>query len=160
MFSIIENFTRQTYGPIPVVRALAESLNLATIGVGMDVGLSKISQTLQRFGLPRAPAEVPSMLLGAIDVTPMEAAQMYNGLANGGFRTNLRAVRAVISADGKTIRRSTPAGSIPPAVSCRATTRGNSASRCRNGRSQPPLRGARSVRFKLAPAWRYVCDDR
>jgi penicillin-binding protein 1B len=99
-----ENFTRQTYGPVPVVRALAESLNLATVGVGMDIGLPKISQTLQRFGLPRAPAEVPSMLLGAVDVTPMEAAQMYNGLANGGFRTPLRAVRAVISEDGKTIR--------------------------------------------------------
>jgi penicillin-binding protein 1B len=70
----------------------------------MDVGLPKVSQTLQRFGLPRAPAEVPSMLLGAIDVTPMEAAQMYNGLANGGFRTALRAVRAVISEDGKQIR--------------------------------------------------------
>jgi penicillin-binding protein 1B len=99
-----ENFTRQTYGPVPVVRALAESLNLATVGVGMDIGLSKISQTLQRFGLPRAPAEVPSMLLGAIDVTPLEAAQMYTGLANGGFRMPLRAVRAVISEDGKTIR--------------------------------------------------------
>lgn len=99
-----ENFTRQSYGPVPVVRALAESLNLATVSVGMDVGLPKISQTLQRFGLPRAPAEVPSMLLGAIDVTPMEAAQMYNGLANGGFRTPLRAVRAVISEDGATIR--------------------------------------------------------
>src|SRR5262249_2440003 len=99
-----ENFTRQVYGPVPVVRALAESLNLATIGVGMDVGLPKISQTLQRFGLPRAPAEVPSMLLGAIDVTPMEAAEMYNGLANGGFRAPLRAVRAVITAGGKTVR--------------------------------------------------------
>jgi penicillin-binding protein 1B len=99
-----ENFTRQANGPVPLVRALAESLNLATVHVGMDVGLPKISQTLQRFGLPRAPAEVPSMLLGAIDVTPMEAAQMYNGLANGGFRTSLRAVRAVISEDGKQIR--------------------------------------------------------
>ena len=99
-----ENFTRQTYGPVPVVRALAESMNLATVGVGMDIGLPKISQTLQRFGLPRAPAEVPSMLLGAVDVTPMEAAQMYNGLANGGFRTPLRAVRTVISEDGKTVR--------------------------------------------------------
>jgi penicillin-binding protein 1B len=99
-----ENFTRQTYGPVPVVRALAESLNLATVGVGMDVGLPKIAQTLQRFGLPRAPVEVPSMLLGAVDVSPIEAAQMYNGLANGGFRTPLRAVRAVISQDGKTIR--------------------------------------------------------
>ncbi|HUI59017.1 MAG TPA: penicillin-binding transpeptidase domain-containing protein, partial [Steroidobacteraceae bacterium] len=99
-----ENFTRQTNGPVPLVRALAESLNLATVNLGMDIGLPKISRTLQRFGLPRAPAEVPSMLLGAIDVTPLEAAQMYNGLANGGFRTPLRAVRAVISADGKAIR--------------------------------------------------------
>jgi len=29
-----ENFTHQTYGPVPVVRALAESLNLATVSVG------------------------------------------------------------------------------------------------------------------------------
>src|SRR5207248_1257287 len=36
-----ENFTHQTYGPVPVVRALAESLNLATVGVGLDVGLPK-----------------------------------------------------------------------------------------------------------------------
>ncbi|HVO46756.1 MAG TPA: penicillin-binding protein 1B [Steroidobacteraceae bacterium] len=99
-----ENFTRQSSGPVPLVRALAESLNLATVNLGMEIGLPKISQTLQRFGLPRAPAEVPSMLLGAIDVTPLEAAQMYNGLANGGFRTPLRAVRAVISADGKALR--------------------------------------------------------
>jgi penicillin-binding protein 1B len=99
-----ENFTRQSNGPVPLVRALAESLNLATVNLGMDIGLPKISETLQRFGLPHAPAEVPSMLLGAIDVTPMEAAQMYTGLANGGFRTPLRAVRAVISEDGKTIR--------------------------------------------------------
>ena len=99
-----ENFTRQSYGPVPLVRALAESLNLATVGVGMDVGLPKISQTLQRFGLPRAPAEVPSMLLGSVDAAPIEVAQMFNGLANGGFRTPLRAVRAVISEDGKQIR--------------------------------------------------------
>jgi penicillin-binding protein 1B len=99
-----ENFTRQTYGPVPMVRALAESLNLATVAIGMDVGLPKIAQTLQRFGLPRAPAEVPSMLLGSVEATPLEVAQMFNGLANGGFRTPLRAVRAVISEDGKTIR--------------------------------------------------------
>src|SRR3984893_7146285 len=53
-----ENFTHQTYGPVPVVRALAESLNLATVGVGLDVGLAKVAQTLQRFGLAQAPAWV------------------------------------------------------------------------------------------------------
>jgi len=99
-----ENFTRQVYGPVPVVRALAESLNLATVGVGLNLGLPKVAQTLQRFGLPRPPAQVPAMLLGAIDLTPLEAAQLFNGLANGGFHNPLRAVRAVVSAEGKPLK--------------------------------------------------------
>jgi penicillin-binding protein 1B len=99
-----ENFTKQTYGPVPLVRALAESLNQATVAVGMDVGLSKVTETLGRFGIERPPAQVPSMLLGSIDITPMEVAQLYNGLANGGFRSSLRAVRAVISADSKPLK--------------------------------------------------------
>ncbi len=99
-----ENFTRRNYGPVPVVRALAESLNDATVGVGMDIGLDKISNTLQRFGLLQAPQQVPAMLLGSIDIPPLEVAQLYNGIANGGFRTPLRAVRAVVSADGKALK--------------------------------------------------------
>jgi penicillin-binding protein 1B len=99
-----ENFTHQTYGPVPLVHALAESLNLATVGLGMDVGLPKIAQTLQRFGLDRPAPQVPAMLLGSVEVTPLEAAQLYNGLANGGFRNPLRAVRAVISDDGKAVK--------------------------------------------------------
>ena len=99
-----ENFTHQTYGPVPVVRALAESLNLATVSVGLDVGLPKVAQTLQRLGLPQPPAQVPAMLLGAVEATPLEAAQLFNGLANGGFRNPLRAVRALISSDGKALK--------------------------------------------------------
>jgi penicillin-binding protein 1B len=99
-----ENFTHQVYGPVPVVRALAESLNLATVGVGLDLGLPKVAATLQRFGLPQSPVQVPAMLLGAVDVTPIEAAQLFNGLANGGFRNPLRSVRAVIGADNKPLK--------------------------------------------------------
>jgi penicillin-binding protein 1B len=99
-----ENFTHETYGAVPVVRALAESLNLATVAVGLDVGLPKVAETLQRFGLTPPPAQVPAMLLGAVAVTPLEAAQLFNGLANGGFHNPLRAVRAVISADAKPLK--------------------------------------------------------
>ncbi len=99
-----QNFTRETYGPVPLARALSESLNLATVGLGLDVGLPNVTRTLQRFGLQRAPLQVPAMTLGAVDVSPLEVAQIYNGLANGGFRSPLRAVRAVISEDGKQLK--------------------------------------------------------
>src|SRR4029077_15650197 len=99
-----ENFTHQVYGAVPVVRALAESLNLATVGVGLDLGLPKVTQTLQRFGLSQPPPQVPAMLLGAVAVTPLEAAQLFNGLANGGFGNRLRAVRALMSAEGKPLK--------------------------------------------------------
>jgi penicillin-binding protein 1B len=99
-----QNFTKEIYGPVPLVRALSESLNLATVGLGLDVGLPNVTKTLQRFGLKRKPLEVPAMTLGGVDVSPLEAAQIYSGLASGGFRTELRAVRAVISDDGKPLR--------------------------------------------------------
>jgi penicillin-binding protein 1B len=99
-----DNFTHQTNGPVPVVRALAESLNLATVGVGLDVGLPKVAQTLEHFGLSQPPTQVPAMLLGAVTVTPIEAAQLFSGLANGGFHSPLRAVRAVISSEGKPLK--------------------------------------------------------
>lgn len=99
-----ENFTHEVYGPVPVVRALAESLNLATVGVGLDVGLPKVAEALQRFGLTQPPVQVPAMLLGAVEVSPLEAAQLFNGLASGGFHNPLRAVRAVVSADGKPLK--------------------------------------------------------
>jgi len=99
-----ENFTHQVYGAVPVVRALAESLNLATVGIGLSLGLPKVAATLQRFGLPQPPAQVPAMLLGAIDISPLETAQLFNGLANGGFHSPLRAVHAVISAQGRPLK--------------------------------------------------------
>jgi penicillin-binding protein 1B len=79
-------------------------MNLATVAVGMDVGVTRIAQTLQRFGLERAPAQVPAMLLGAVDATPLEVAQLYGGLASGGYRTPLRAVRTVLSANGTPLK--------------------------------------------------------
>jgi len=99
-----ENFTHETYGPVPLVRALAESLNRVTVSLGMDVGVPNVVQTLQRFGMEQRPQPVPSILLGSLAASPLEIAQLYNGLANGGFRARLRSVRAVISADGKEVR--------------------------------------------------------
>ncbi len=99
------NFDDRAHGEVPLVRALAESLNMATVRLGLDVGLEPIADVLQRLGLTQKPKLYPSMLLGALALTPIEVAQVYNTLANGGFRVPLRAVRSVIGNDGKLLRR-------------------------------------------------------
>jgi penicillin-binding protein 1B len=99
------NFDDQAHGLVPLVRALAESFNMATVRLGLDVGLAPIAATLQRLGLEQQPTLYPSMLLGSLALTPIEVAQVYNTLANGGFRVPLRAVRSVVAEDGKLLQR-------------------------------------------------------
>jgi penicillin-binding protein 1B len=99
-----ENFEHDINGPIPMVKGLARSLNLATINLGMDIGLDTVRHSLQRFGIEEDPPRIPSLLLGTFGLTPLEVAQLYTGLANGGFKSNLRAVNAVLSADGKALK--------------------------------------------------------
>jgi len=99
-----ENFEHDINGPIPMVKGLARSLNLATINLGMDIGLDTVRHSLQRFGIEEDPPRIPSLLLGTFGLTPLDVAQLYTGLANGGFKTNLRAVSAVLAADGKALK--------------------------------------------------------
>ncbi|HEX6995913.1 MAG TPA: penicillin-binding protein 1B [Gammaproteobacteria bacterium] len=100
-----KNFDDRARGLVPLARALAESLNMATVRLGMDVGLEPIADLLMRLGLEQRPRPYPSLLLGATGLTPYEVAQIYNSLANGGFRTPLKAVRAVVSEDGERVQR-------------------------------------------------------
>ncbi len=114
-----QNFTHEVYGPVPLARALAESLNLATVHVGLDLGLPKVIDTLKELGVENPPAPNPSLLLGAFGLTPLEVTGLYASLANGGFRARLRAVRAVLDEHGGALKRfkvEVEAGAAPAAV--------------------------------------------
>jgi penicillin-binding protein 1B len=99
-----QNFEHQIYGQVPMVRALAESRNLATVRLGLDVGLPRVADTLQRLGLETPPILNPSLLLGTVEMTPLEVVQVYTSLANGGFRARLRAVHAVLDEHGRPLK--------------------------------------------------------
>ena len=100
-----QNFEHQIYGRVTMARALAESMNLATVRLGLDLGLPKVVDTLQRLGLSTAPTLNPSLLLGTVEMTPLEVVEVYTSLANGGFRARLRAVRAVVDENGRPLKR-------------------------------------------------------
>ncbi|MCG8710677.1 bifunctional glycosyl transferase/transpeptidase [Brenneria sp. 4F2] len=104
-----KNYDRQFRGRVMLVDALANSLNVPTVNLGMAVGLEQVTATLKRLGIPADAIEpVPSMLLGAISLTPMEVAQEYQTIASGGNRAPLSSLRSVIAEDGSVLFQSFP----------------------------------------------------
>lgn len=99
-----QNYSREFAGPVPLVRALSQSLNLATVNLGLAVGLPQVTREFTALGLKDEPPQLPSLLLGALGVAPIDVAQLYNAFANGGFNTPLRAVRSVLDGEGKPLR--------------------------------------------------------
>ncbi len=93
-----------SHGQVPMVDALARSWNLATIHLGLAVGLPRIRAFLSSFGLKDINPN-PSLLLGAMDVSPLQVAQLYQYLAADGHALPLVAVRGVLDDKGRTIKR-------------------------------------------------------
>ena len=99
------NFNDKYRGQIPLYQALRDSANAATVRLGLAVGIDKVVATLHKLGIARPIKPFPSVLLGALELTPFEVAQMYQTLADNGFKTRLRAIRAVLDASGKPLQR-------------------------------------------------------
>jgi penicillin-binding protein 1B len=94
----------QSHGMVPMVDALANSWNLASIRLGLAVGLPRIRAFLESFGLKDV-NNGPSLLIGALDLSPLQVAQMYEYIASDGHALPLLAVRGVVDGNGHTIKR-------------------------------------------------------
>jgi len=114
-----QNYDHREHGRVPLERALAKSYNLATVRIGMSVGVDSVADTLKALGVARPFDAYPSILLGAVSLSPLEVAQVYQTLAAGGFTAPLRAIREVMDHNGNplqrypvTVHRSVPAGPV------------------------------------------------
>lgn len=104
-----QNDNRQFTGQVMLVDALTCSMNVPTVNLGMALGLKNVSETWAKLGVPQEQlSAVPAMLLGALNLTPIEVAQAFQTIANGGDRATLSVLRSVISGDGKTLYQSYP----------------------------------------------------
>lgn len=100
-----KNYGGQFLGPTPLYTDLAESRNVPSIKLGMDVGLDNVANTLHKLGGPQITPFYPSMLLGSMTMTPFTVAQIYQTLSSDGFYSPLRAIRSVVDAQGKPLSR-------------------------------------------------------
>ena len=98
------NYDHKEHGIVGLHTALAKSYNLATVRIGMDIGVGKTAKTLKSMGVNRPVEVFPSLLLGASSLSPMDVTQIYQTLAGDGFSTPIKAIRAVIGSDGKQLQ--------------------------------------------------------
>lgn len=100
-----ENFTRESRGPVMLLDALTHSLNQASVNLGLEIGIDNFVASLNRYDLDKQIDPLPSLLLGAVDLSVIEVASLYQSLASSGFNTPLRAIREVQANDGQLLQR-------------------------------------------------------
>jgi len=100
-----QNYDKQSHGTVTLQSALAHSYNQASVRLGMTLGLPAFMQTLQRLGVRVDGPPYPSLLLGALNQTPMQVLQLYQTLLSGGIRAPLQSIVAVVNAEGRPLQQ-------------------------------------------------------
>ena len=103
------NFEEEDFkGLITLRRALALSINLVAIRLGMELGVDAVVDEARRYGISTQVPAVPSMFIGSASVIPLEMVSAYTAPATLGVRAAPFAVVRVEDADGKVLWQQQP----------------------------------------------------
>lgn len=97
------NFEHEFYGPVTLRKALAKSLNVATIKVAEMVGYNTVVNLAHRAGISEDVKATPAMAIGSYDATPMEMAGAWTIFANQGVHVQPSFVSLVKEPNGKVL---------------------------------------------------------
>lgn len=100
-----ENFGGEYGGPLTLRRALMRSANAATVRLSQAVGERRVAALARRSGIRSHMDPVPSLALGALEVTPLELAVAYAPFANGGFAVRPYLIERIEAGDGTVLWR-------------------------------------------------------
>ena len=97
------NYEGSYHGVVTVRQALEKSLNAASVRLGLSAGTASIIRTANALGIDTPIDNNPSMILGAVEVPPIEMAEAYTTMARMGSRLPLRAIRWVADENGNAV---------------------------------------------------------
>lgn len=95
-----KNYGDSYLGRTTFRNALTHSANSATVRAFVNVGASRVIETARANGITSPLPDLPSLALGAAEVTPMELVRAYAPFANGGKRVRTRIVRRIEAPGG------------------------------------------------------------
>ncbi|SET72345.1 penicillin-binding protein 1B [Thalassotalea agarivorans] len=98
-----KNYDGEFRGRVSLLDALVYSLNVPTVNLGMEISLDRVANLLHILGYDEDVRHNPSMLLGAIDMTPWQVNQIYLPLSDHGRYQRAHTIEKVLSAQGETL---------------------------------------------------------
>jgi len=96
-------------GPTRLREALVHSLNMVTIRLLHDMGISYASDYVTRFGFDKR--DLPqnmTLALGTVPATPLQVAAGYSVFANGGYRVYPYFIERIENASGQVVWQAKP----------------------------------------------------
>ena len=99
----VQNFANTSYGTITLADATAKSSNTGYVQVGMAVGVDNVVQTAHDMGISSDLQPYGSTILGANLTSPLEMAEAYATLANGGEHRDPVAITKIEDRNGNTV---------------------------------------------------------
>jgi len=104
------DFEEGYLGPITLQQALAKSINTVAARLADEVGRDAVAADAHRLGIVSQINTDPAMALGTTLVTPLEMAQAYAALSNGGYRVSAYGVERIRTNGGQVLYQHRPAG--------------------------------------------------
>lgn len=103
------NFDKKFRGNVPLYLALAKSLNVPSVKLGLELGIPNVTDTLVALGVDNKEIRpVPSMFLGSFSLSPYQVSQMFQTLSNSGKKAQLSALRMVKDQQNNVVFQSLP----------------------------------------------------
>lgn len=100
-----QNYDKRSHGQVMLIEALSRSYNQAAARLGLSLGMPAFGDLLRNLGVEIGNPPNPSAVLGAVELSPLDVAQLYQALASGGRVLPLSPLRAVINANGDVLSR-------------------------------------------------------
>lgn len=116
-----KNYDGKTHGPVPYFYALAQSMNIPAAKVGQETGLTAIADAIKSSGITAKVPMLPSLTLGAFELSLWEVAQGYTTLGRMGTGDMIHTVTSVEGHNGEVLFERVPSNkaempALPTAV--------------------------------------------
>lgn len=88
-------------GQVLLVDALAKSYNVPSVNLAAAIGFDEVVNSLNRLGANKQIRALPSVALGAVELSPLQVNQVYQTISNNGIFKPLYALYSVTTHDNQ-----------------------------------------------------------